>query len=103
MSGFDPVRIIEALAEAEVDFILIGQAAAFLQGNPVATVDLDIMPRRDLDNADRLAAALNSLHARRSDGHETELEGAEPHCQLSAQPVPSDGANRAAARLTRRP
>jgi hypothetical protein len=35
------------------------------------------MPRRDLDNADRLAAALNELNARRTDETAAELEGAD--------------------------
>jgi hypothetical protein len=41
------------------------------------TIDLDVMPRRDLDNAERLAAALNALAASRRGGEApTELEGA---------------------------
>jgi hypothetical protein len=57
---------------------VIGAAAAWLQGNPSVTLDLDVMPRRELDNADRLAAALNALAARPRDGErEIELEGAD--------------------------
>jgi hypothetical protein len=64
VSAFDPDRILRALAEHEVDFVIIGLLAAWLQGSPAATVDVDVMPRRDIDNADRLATALNSLNAR---------------------------------------
>jgi hypothetical protein len=47
-------------------------------GEPDVTLDLDVMPRRDLDNADRLAAALNALSARRrGDPRRRELEGAD--------------------------
>jgi hypothetical protein len=75
---FDPEKLLRTLAEHEVDFYVIGAVAAWLHGNPTATVDLDVMPRRDLDNADRLAAALNALNARRH-GSDTmlELEGAD--------------------------
>jgi hypothetical protein len=57
---------------------VIGAVAAWLQGNPSVTLDLDVMPRRDLDNADRLAAALNALAARPRGGERgIELEGAD--------------------------
>ena len=64
MTEFDPEKLLRALVEHEVDFHVIGALAAWLQGAPAVTADLDVMPRRDLDNADRLAAALNDLGAR---------------------------------------
>jgi hypothetical protein len=78
MTEFDPERLLRALVEHDVDFCVIGAVAAWLQGSPGATVDLDVMPRRDLDNANRLAAALNTLNVRQR-GHEEvrELEGAD--------------------------
>jgi hypothetical protein len=56
-----PERLLRSLAEHEVEFCVIGAVAAWLQGNPSVTLDLDVMPRRELDNAERLAAALNAL------------------------------------------
>lgn len=78
MTEFDPERLLRVLVEHRVDFYVIGAMAAWLQGNPTVTLDLDVMPRCDLDNADRLAAALNDLAAR-TPGAEatTELEGAD--------------------------
>ncbi|HET6998242.1 MAG TPA: hypothetical protein VFI03_06595 [Solirubrobacterales bacterium] len=78
MSELDPERLLRALVDRGVEFCVIGAVAAWLQGNPTVTLDLDVMPRRDIDNADRLAAALNSLGARLPgrDGA-TELEGAD--------------------------
>lgn len=64
MTALDPERLLRSLIEHRVEFCVIGAVAAWLQGNPTVTVDLDVMPRRDLDNADRLAATLNSLAAR---------------------------------------
>lgn len=64
MTELDPERLLRTLVEHEVEFCVIGAVAAWLQGSPAVTLDLDVMPRRDLDNADRLAAALNSLGAR---------------------------------------
>lgn len=72
---FDPERLLGALVAHRVEFCVIGAVAAWLQGNPSVTLDLDVMPKQDLDNADRLAAALNELHARPRGGERIELEG----------------------------
>lgn len=78
MSELDPERLLRALVDHEVEFCVIGAVAAWLQGSPAVTLDLDVMPRRDLDNADRLAAALNSLGVRdREGGGPLNLEGAD--------------------------
>ncbi len=76
MTELDPERLLRVLSKHGVEFCVIGAVAAWLQGNPSATLDLDVMPRRDLDNAERLAAALNELAAQPR-GSETpaELEG----------------------------
>jgi hypothetical protein len=78
MTELDPERLLRALVDHEVEFCVIGAVAAWLQGNPSVTLDVDVMPRRDLDNAERLAAALNTLAARpRGVDATTELEGAD--------------------------
>jgi hypothetical protein len=78
VSELDPERLLRTLADHEVEFCVIGAVAAWLQGSPAVTVDLDVMPRRDLDNAERLATALNELGARHEhDEALTELEGAD--------------------------
>ena len=76
MNDLDPERLLRSLVDHEVEFCVIGGIAAWLQGNPTVTLDLDVMPRRELGNAERLAAALNALGARRSsDDTGAELEG----------------------------
>lgn len=76
MTQFDPEQLLRSLVEHEVEFCVIGAVAAWLQGNPAVTFDLDVMPKRELENAERLAAALNALGARRPTGNATaELEG----------------------------
>lgn len=62
--GFDPVRMLAALHDAGVQFVLIGGMAAVLHGDVGVTVDLDVVPARTQDNLDRLAAALRTLDAR---------------------------------------
>ena len=61
---FDPDRILHALSDAEVRYILIGGMAAILHGDAGVTIDLDIAPAFDPDNLERLATALRSLGAR---------------------------------------
>jgi hypothetical protein len=78
VTELDPERLLRALVDHEVEFCVVGAVAAWLQGNPMVTLDLDVMPRRELDNAERLAAALNALGARPQGGDAaTELEGAD--------------------------
>lgn len=78
MTELDPERLLRTLVEHEVEFCVIGALAAWLQGSPAVTLDLDVMPRRDLDNAERLATALNSLDARALGGTaQLDLEGAD--------------------------
>lgn len=78
MTELDPERLLRTLVEHGVDFCVIGAAAAWLQGNPSVTLDIDVMPRRELENAECLAAALNELKARPKGGDTpTELEGAD--------------------------
>jgi hypothetical protein len=78
VTEFDPERLLRTMVEHEVEFCVIGAVAAWLQGNPSVTLDLDVMPRRELDNAERLAAALNALAAcARGTDDPAELEGAD--------------------------
>lgn len=78
MTELNPEKLLRTLVEHGVDFCVIGAVAAWLQGNPTVTLDLDVMPKRELENAERLAAALNELGARPKDGGATtELEGAD--------------------------
>jgi hypothetical protein len=78
VTELDPERLLNTLVAHGVEFCVIGAVAAWLQGSPAVTLDLDVMPRRELGNAERLAAALNALEAR-PPGQETgaELEGAD--------------------------
>ena len=61
---FRPVDILRILAEQGVEFVLIGGLAATIHGSPHATVDVDVVPRRDPDNLERLSRALHELGAR---------------------------------------
>ena len=50
--------LLRSLAEAGVEFIVVGGAAALAHGSPRLTRDLDVVYRRSPENLARLAAAL---------------------------------------------
>ncbi len=56
--------LLGALAEAGVEFIVVGGVAAVLQGAPVSTFDLDVVYRRDARNLARPEGVLRGLAAR---------------------------------------
>jgi len=56
----DPVAMFEALAEAEIDYVLIGGLAVGAHGSVRATKDIDICPSPQDSNLRRLADFLDS-------------------------------------------
>jgi hypothetical protein len=80
-ADFDPEAMLRVLAAHGVDHVVIGGVAAYLQGSPIPTVDVDITPRDDPDNLARLSDALVEL------GAKVRAEGTEP------VPFPQDAAS----------
>jgi predicted nucleotidyltransferase len=56
-------QLLAQLADAGVEFVLIGGAAALIHGAPITTQDLDILHRRTPDNVARLLTILERLDA----------------------------------------
>ena len=69
---FAPEEIVRVLMSHGVNCVLIGGFAAWVQGSPIPTEDVDIVPATDRDNYARLSAALTEL-----DAH-VRAEGVEP-------------------------
>jgi hypothetical protein len=59
----DAERILDALAEHAVDYVIVGGLAVQTHGHVRTTVDIDVYPRPERVNLARLADALNSLDA----------------------------------------
>lgn len=68
MPELDIQGLLERLAEAGVDFIVIGGVAVGFHGYVRATKDLDVVPAPDAENLERLTRVLRELGA--------ELDGA---------------------------
>jgi hypothetical protein len=60
----DAERILSALAEHSVDYVIVGGLAVQTHGHVRTTVDVDVYPRPEPRNLQRLAEALNELDAR---------------------------------------
>jgi len=60
----DAERILRALADHEVEYVLIGGLAVQTHGHVRTTNDADLIPPPEPANLERLAAALRSLDAR---------------------------------------
>jgi len=62
-STFSARKLLTALIDAEVEFVIVGGLAAQAHGSPLITEDLDICHDLDCANLERLANALASLTA----------------------------------------
>jgi hypothetical protein len=60
---YDPIPLLEALADGNVDFVLIGGLAGGAHGSAYPTYDVDVMYARDPENLVRLASVLQNLGA----------------------------------------
>lgn len=56
-------QLILELQKASIEFIVVGGAAAVLQGAPIVTADIDIVHRRTPENVTRLLHLLHQLNA----------------------------------------
>jgi hypothetical protein len=63
MPESDFQRALRALHEGGVEFVIVGGLAAVLNGAPVDTLDLDIVPARDEENLSRLLRVLDAIDA----------------------------------------
>jgi hypothetical protein len=80
---FEPDRLLEHLTRREVDFVVIGGVAVGVHGVVRATKDLDIVPRPERANDERLAGALVHINAR--------MLGVDEPSLLPNQPTDPDG------------
>lgn len=60
----DAERILQALAEHAVEYVIVGGLAVQTHGHVRTTIDIDVFPRPERANLTRLADALNALNAR---------------------------------------
>lgn len=54
-------QVAAAFAKHEVDYMFIGKSGAILLGYPGTTQDVDVFPRKDSENGQRIVSALTEL------------------------------------------
>lgn len=57
-------RLIERLADSNIDFVIVGGFAGVLHGSTLVTRDLDVCVVLSFENVERLRSAFQDLHPR---------------------------------------
>jgi predicted nucleotidyltransferase len=73
------LELLRRLAEAGVEFVVVGGMAATFHGTTIVTDDLDVCVRFDLETCSRLLAALAGLEARERMRVERRPLATDPH------------------------
>src|SRR3954468_11615802 len=71
---FDPIKVLPALDEHGVVYIIVGAHGRVIHGTGELTAGVDIVPAMAEKNLRQLTLALEDLNARRPDGGLPDLE-----------------------------
>ena len=74
MRAIELQPLIEAFAELQVQYVIIGGVALLLYGAPITTRDVDISIAFDKENLKHLAEALNRFETRLRNGKQVKLD-----------------------------
>lgn len=75
----DLARLLEGLSRAGVEYVVIGGLAAIAHGSRRMTLDVDIVPRPDATNFDRLAVAARELGVADDPVGDAQFQTIDPH------------------------
>lgn len=90
---FSPVQaqaVATAFAAHNVDYMFIGKSAAILLGYPGTTQDVDLFPRKDEENGQRIIRALRDLGFLTSEMIEQEIIRGKDFVQVKDGPFDVD-------------
>lgn len=90
---FSPLQAQEvaaAFAKHGVDYMFIGKGGAILLGYPGTTQDVDVFPRRDPENGERIVLALKELGFNISSTEQTEIVRGKDFVQIKNGPFDID-------------
>jgi hypothetical protein len=90
---FSPVQVQEvaaAFATHRVDYMFIGKSGAILLGYPGTTQDVDVYPRKDRENGERIVAALIDLGFVLDDDLSQEIVQGKDFVQIKSGPFDID-------------
>ena len=81
---FDPIALLSAIHDHDVDCVIIGGLAGVLHGSPATTNDADIMPNPSPENLERLSELLRDIDARLRVADSVDGVPFDPHPSLLA-------------------
>ena len=90
---FSPVQAQEvaaAFATHQVDYMFIGKSGAILLGYPGTTQDVDVYPRKDRENGERIVTALKDLGFVVNDDLKEEIVRGKDFVQIKSGPFDID-------------
>lgn len=90
---FNPAQAQEvaaAFAAHQVDYMFIGKSGAILLGYPGTTQDVDVYPRRDRENGERIIGALQELGFMLDQRLEEEILRGKDFIQIKSGPFDID-------------
>jgi len=90
---FSPIQaqqVATAFASHGVDYMFIGKSGAILLGYPGTTQDVDVFPRKDQENGERIVSALNDLGFQLDDDLKQEIVGGKDFVQIKSGPFDID-------------
>lgn len=92
-NSFHPAQATElaaAFAKHGVDYMFIGKSGAILLGYPSTTQDVDVYPRKSVENGSRIVAALRSLGFEIEPQLEQEIVRGKDFVQIKSGPFDID-------------
>src|ERR1043166_4022439 len=90
---FSPLQaqqVAAAFAKHDVDYMFIGKSGAILLGYPGTTQDVDVFPRKDVENGRKIVAALRGLGFDIDDNIENEIVRGKDFVQIKNGPFDID-------------
>jgi len=84
------VEVAQAFSRHEVEFMFIGKSGAILLGYPSTTQDVDLFPKKDSENGERIVQALRELDFEITDEISTNIINGVDFVQLKNGPFDLD-------------
>ena len=84
------VEVAQSFSRHEVEFMFIGKSGAILLGYPSTTQDVDLFPKKDSENGERIVQALRELDFEITDEISTNIINGVDFVQLKNGPFDLD-------------
>jgi hypothetical protein len=83
-------QVADAFAKHKVDYMFIGKSGAILLGYPGTTQDVDVFPRKDVENGRRIVSALTEMGFEVNNDREADIIRGKDFVQIKNGPFDID-------------